>query len=143
MKKTAHEVLLEGLIKNELSNIPLSFWGYFFPCYVATGKFIHEIRPDILGEIKAGFTTEPYFEGDNAEWLVNKLGNETAFIDIVEELMMNIINRTPPAQKERILERGFYQIEELPEIDVTAIRGLVSIIIHRIDSDFPNSPQTK
>lgn len=115
---------ITSLIQQELFNIPVDAWGYFFPVYVAVWKSIHEIRPDLLDEIDAGFDTEPYFRGNGADWFMRIFGDRQDFVDASEQIMTNVVEKLGKG----ILSQGCLKREQIPSLDEEAVRELVSII---------------
>lgn len=120
---------LETLLRTELLSIPFEHWGYFFPCHVAAWRFIQDTRPGILGELQAGYDTEPYFKGKGAEWFCGVLGEQEEYIACLEAIMYPLTSQLSEKSK----ARGFPYEEELPPIDLDDIRALASAILKTVD----------
>ena len=125
--------LLQQLIRAEMRNIPIEHWGFFFPCHVAAWRFIEAKRPEILGPLKAGFRSEPYFEGKGARWFCHVLGNQSEYLDLLEAIMYPITRDASTAIRERVLARGFFKDSEIPPLDPQVVERLAQIILEEVD----------
>lgn len=126
---------LEGLLRKELLNIPFAHWGYFFPCHVAAWRFIQDKRPGVLGDLNAGYNTEPYFKGKGADWFCGVLGEQEEYIACLEAIMYPLTSQL----SEKSRARGFAYEEELPALDFDAIRILASVILKTVDGSVSSS----
>ncbi len=105
--------LLNELLRAEMSTIPIEHWGFFFPGHVAVWRFIEAKRPGVLGPLKAGFRSEPYFEGKGATWFCEVLGNDEQYLDLLEAIIYPVTSKAPAGVRERVLERGFFHDDML------------------------------
>ena len=128
-------VSLEALLRKELLSIPFEHWGYFFPCHVAAWRFIQDVRPGVLGELQAGYKTEPYFKGKGADWFCDVLGNQEEYIGCIEAIMYPLTDQLSEKSK----ARGFPYKEELPPLDLDTVRALASAILNAVDGSFSSS----
>ena len=124
MSSTETDVSLSRLIRSELTNIPLTQWGFFFPIHVAVWRFVRSVRPTLLGELNAGFDDEPYFKGHGAEWFVAKITNNVRYQDVAEEIMRTVASQLP----ETSFSRGFVRESELPPIEEPAVAQLRAVV---------------
>lgn len=126
--------LLGNLIRNELLNVPIEKWGFFFPCVIAVWRFIEIKRTATLGTLVAGYDNEPYFNGKNAEVFCElfALGDNEEYVSLLEELMYPIADyiKANPS----ILQRGFLEPGEIPSLPTEKIEALASLILMEIDS---------
>lgn len=121
-------VSLGDLLRDELMNTPLAQWGFFFPCQVATWRYISERYPGRLGELNAGYDDEPWFAGQGAEWFCGEMVNDVAYLDAVEAIMYAVVARLPESAK----ARGFLRQDEVPELDPTAVDRLERAIVAKV-----------
>jgi hypothetical protein len=130
MPDAADASALQELLQNELVNIPLDQWGFFFPAHVAVWRFIHKKRPLALGDVNAGYDTEPWYAGRGATWFTDELLNRPDFIDVVDRIMRAAVDQAvaTPAK-----ERGFLLSEEAPAIDFASASELAQIVLAATD----------
>lgn len=117
------------MLENELSAVPLAHWGYFFPCHVAVWKFIEEFRPGVLGGLQAGYDNEPYFRGRGSLWFCDSLGNNEAYLDLIERLMYSMVRDLMP----ETMARGFLLRTEVPRIDDATMQSLSELVLKAVD----------
>ena len=122
-------LLLKTLLRNELMNVPLTHWGYFYPCHIAVWRFIEQKRPGILGELSTGYDAEPYFRGKGSEWFCGTLGNTGEYLDLLEAIMYDLVDGLSPSTK----ERGYLLDGECPELDLDIVRTLASAVLAEAD----------
>jgi hypothetical protein len=112
-----------------LCNIPLENWGHYFPFLVAAWRFIQELRPDVLGELKAGYDKEgPWFKGKGVEIFDHIINSESTF-DAIEMIAYPLVPLVSTSAK----RRGFVISEELPQFDAKALDELSSKILEIVD----------
>lgn len=121
------------LIRQELTNIPVEHWGFFFPSHVAVWRFISEMRPGVLGELRAHFKDEPLFEGRGATWFCEELGSNGAYLDLLEAIMYPITRDAPATIREAVRRRGFFHDHEIPQIDQAAVHQLADVVLAAVD----------
>ncbi len=122
---------LLSIVKNELNTIPINQWGYFFPFHIAVWRFIEEIQPGFLGELKAGYDDGPWFNGPKSKWFCEELGNSDAYIESIEKIMYPLVQDLPQVAK----DRGYVLDKEIPEIDMDLIKEITSIIKQEMDKE--------
>jgi len=125
--------LLTSLIRREFVTIPIDQWGFFFPCLLATWRFIERKRPGVLGPAKGGFDTEPYFEGRGARWFMEGLTSHDRFVGLLEAIMYPITRDAPDRVRDRVRERGFFLDAEIPEIPSDLVDELAAVILAEVD----------
>ena len=107
-------------------------WGSFFPCLISVWRFIEVRRPGILGELRAGYDSEPYFEGKGSEWFCSVLFNNDEYIQLIEEIMypaaIDVKTKHPKA-----FERGSLDLSEAPKIDLDKTARLAEIVLASVD----------
>ena len=116
---------LGALLRAEILSIPCEHWGQFFPGSVATWRFVHETRPDLLGELSAGFSRAPWFRGRGAEWFTSTLLNEPAVIEALDVLLRSVISQVPVSA----WDRGFLVAPEVPHPDPRHVQALLEAIL--------------
>ena len=121
--------LLRTLILNELSNLPIENWGFFFPVFVALWRFIEELRPHTLGTIRAGFDTEPYFHGPRARWFVDSLAHDERILGAAEKIMYGVVDALGSA----LMGRDSISVREVPPIDDALLFELAEATLAFVD----------
>jgi hypothetical protein len=124
---------LMGFVRGELTNIPIEHWGFFFPVHIAVWRFIEAMRPGVLGQVKAHFQGQPSFEGKGATWFCEELGSNEKYIGLLESIMYPITRNAPPAVREAVRRRGFFQDDEIPAIETGLVRGLADVVLASVD----------
>jgi hypothetical protein len=133
MDMTSRDALtLSELIRTELLAVPIAMWGSFFPCLVAIWRFIELRRPGILGELRAGFDSEPYFEGKGSEWFCTVLFNDEEYIQLVEQIMYPVAIELKAGHL-RALERGSLNASDVPKIDTDKTGRLAELVLVSVD----------
>lgn len=127
--------LLQELIKNELSTVPLENWRYFFPCSVAVWRFIELQFPGVFGPLQAGFDTEPFFIGKGAKWFCDVLQNDEEYLDLLESIMYEVVRKLGKHSK----ERGFLIKAETPELNGETINQLAQVIASKLEEGIKSS----
>jgi hypothetical protein len=125
--------LLTSLIRRELVTIPIDQWGFFFPCLLATWRFIEKKRPGTLAPAKGGFDTKPYFEGRGARWFMEGLTSNDRFVELLEAIMYPITRDAPERVRDRVMQRGFFLDEEVPEIPSALVDELAAVTLVEVD----------
>jgi hypothetical protein len=121
---------LSDLLRRELSTVPVRQWGYFFPVHLAVWRFIEAERPGVIGDLKAGYDREPYFEGTGSEWFCGTLGNNEQYLDLLERLMYPIANQLTATAK----ARGHLLQSEVPQIDPESVNRLADLVLLEVDA---------
>ncbi len=124
---------LMDLLRAELVNVPLDAWGFFFPCHVAVWKFIEVERPGVLGPINARFHGQPVFIGKGATWFCQELGEVEGYFDALEAIMYPLLRNATPILRQKVIERGCFYPEELPDIDPAPVERLAELALHAVD----------
>lgn len=125
--------LLNRLMRTEMTNVPFEHWGFFFPGHVAVWRFIEAKRPGVLGQLKAAFRSEPYFEGKGATWFCDVLGNDEQYLDLLEAIIYPVTSKASTAVRERVLERGFFLDNEILALDAESVRRLAEVVLSKVD----------
>jgi hypothetical protein len=127
--------LLGRLLRNELANMPIEHWGFFFPAHVAVWRFIETTRPGVLGPLKARFSDQPYFEGKGSSWFCNVLGNRAEYLHLLEAIMYPITRNAPDSVRDAVRARGFFRDAEIPPLDPGTVRSLAEVVLRAVDQD--------
>jgi hypothetical protein len=126
---TVEGTFLLGRLRNEFTSITIRKWGYFFPCLTATWQFITHVRPGVLGDVTAGYDSEPYFIGRGAEWFVDTLLMAQDYQDLVEPIWYQVAHSITPV----IRQREYMRIDEFPELSNNKIEDLSRLILSKVD----------
>ena len=128
MSTQSREVLLKHL-QHELCSIPLEHWGHFFPCLVATWRFIEELRPSTLGALNCGYDASvPWFRGKGSR-LFDSIRNSEIVVECYEKIMDPLATAIPEIAR----NRGFLLVEELPDLDINVIEDLSEFVLDVVD----------
>ena len=130
MSATDIDINLRELIRSELLSIPLDQWGFFFPVHVAVWRFLHGLKPTLIGELDAGYDGEPYFKGRGAEWFITSVTNNPRYVELVEDIMYRVTSRLPPSS----FERGFVSESELPPLDPAIVDQLRTVVRSQVQN---------
>jgi hypothetical protein len=103
--------LLERFVKEELANVPLAQWGFFFPFWVALWRYIEAEYPGTLGDLRCGYDDEPYFEGPRAATFI-EFTDQANVLDVVEHLA----RLAADSITENARSRGFLRLTEVPSL---------------------------
>jgi hypothetical protein len=127
---------LADLIFAELAAVPIESWVEWAPVRVAMWRFIHEARPEILGDVQATIEDGSVaFHGPGADWF-GRLEARADYIDLIDNLMRAAVDAVPRSAQ----DRGFVRQGELPSIDREVVAGLVAIVSDQFDSLTSVSP---
>ena len=115
---------LAELLRAEFRNIPLEHWGFFFPGAVALWRLVHESRPDLLGELSAGYKTEPWFRGHGANWFTSQLLEVPGVVTQLEALMRHAASQVPRTA----WDRGYLQETEVLQFQAGSVEALLGVV---------------
>ena len=133
MDSTGSDALkLAELIRGELSAIPFDMWGYFFPCQVGVWRFIELKRPGVLGELKAGYDSEPYFKGKGSTWFCDVLFNDEEYVPLVEDIMYSVVESLK-SNHPNVFAKGSLSPLEVPQIAMEKTQHLAAIVLGAVD----------
>jgi hypothetical protein len=124
----SYAATLATLIRNELSRIPVERWRDLFPAYVALWRFIEQIHPDALGPVRAGYDTEPYFDGKGAHWFTGTLLQDERILEHVESIMYDMVD----ALRDLLPGRDSLELHEIPEPRRDAVQCLADVVLERV-----------
>jgi hypothetical protein len=113
------------ILRAELVSIPLEHWGYFFPATVALWRFIRLSRPDLLGELSAGYKGEPWFRGQGSQWFTSELLNDSRVVDGLDVLMRAMADVVPPSA----WDRAFLTSAEVVPPHAETVAALVAAVV--------------
>ena len=102
---------LERFVKEELANVPLDQWGFFFPFWVALWRYIEAEHPGTLGELRCGYDDEPYFEGPRAAIFI-RFTEDPNVVSAVEHMA----RLAAKSITENARSRGFLKLTEVPPL---------------------------
>ncbi|HYI08042.1 MAG TPA: hypothetical protein VEK57_03130 [Thermoanaerobaculia bacterium] len=119
---------LRSLTLDELANVPIRNWGYFFPFMIAFWKYIEAQFPGTLGELRARYAEEPELEGYGAEWFLAEVMNHEELLDIIEPMSYAILNALPG----HVVARGFLERADFPPIPDHSFERLAAIIADEV-----------
>jgi hypothetical protein len=120
---------LEELLRLELSNVPIEHWKDFFPAYTAIWRFIEQTWPGSLGPIRAGYDTEPYFEGRGSRWFTENLLQDERVIDAIESIMYSTVDSLACV----IPGRDSLRLDEIPALNAGTVSTLARAVSERVD----------
>ena len=120
-----------ALLRAELVAIPLEHWGYFFPATVAIWRFVQQSRPDLLGELSAGYKREPWFRGHGALWFTSDLLNAPSVVDALDVLMRSMADGVPSSA----WDRGFLTSAEVVQPPAVTVAALVAAVFAALPAE--------
>lgn len=132
VSKSDQETLM-GLIRRELVSIPVSHWGFFFPCHIAVWRFIEIKRPGSIGTLKATYRDEPCFEGAGSKWFCEVLGDNETYLNLLEAIMYPMTLDAATSARERVRQRGFFLDDELQPLDPEIVQQLAELVLKEVD----------
>lgn len=121
---------LKAHLLTELSTIPLHSWRFFFPFSIAVWRFIQELRPGVLDELRAELRDYPYFEGKGAVWFAETLHDDDDYLTLLEKLFYPVVDAIP----DQAWQRGFAHQQEIAALDNGLIDDLASVVLSSVDA---------
>jgi hypothetical protein len=120
---------LDKLIRDELSNITIDKWGYYFPLMLAIWRYIELRHPGVLGELHARYADEPEISGVGAQWFMGELMNNAELLDVLDAIAYGVVDRLP----KQAMQRGFVTSRDLPDLELGLIGRLRSVIDREVE----------
>ena len=84
-----------------------------------------------MGEVNAGYDTEPWFKGRRVDWFCDQLGNDNEYLDCLESIM----NRMTSCLTSAAVHKGSVIEDELPDLPPDVIERLSSRIVSLVKAE--------